>query len=58
MDMEMAIIEKYLAQLNASEKIAYDIAISKLESSFDIEKSIGYQEFKKEEEVARQRGES
>ena len=38
-------VERYVAQLSASEKKAFDIAVTNLESSFDIEKSIGFQEF-------------
>ena len=36
------IIEKYIAQLNETEKKAYEIAKKRLESSFDVEKSIGF----------------
>ena len=35
-------IEKYIETLNPLEKIAYDIAKSRLKTSFDIEKSIGF----------------
>jgi len=40
-------IQKYIQSLNDSEKVAYEIAVRKLESSFDIEKSIGFIEFVK-----------
>ena len=40
-------IQKYLDSLNSSEKKAYEIAKTKLESSFDIQKSIGFLEFMK-----------
>lgn len=40
-------IEKYIKQLSPIEKIAYQIAVQKLGSSFDIEKSMGYLEFVK-----------
>ena len=39
------LIEMYIKQMNPQEKIAYDIAVKNLESSFDIEKSIGFNEF-------------
>jgi len=35
-------IDAYIKQLNPQEKIAYEIAVKNLESSFDIEKSIGF----------------
>jgi hypothetical protein len=35
-------IEKYIESLNPLEKIAYEIARSRLKTSFDIEKSIGF----------------
>ena len=35
-------ITKYIEGLNPLEKIAYDIAKTRLKTSFDIEKSIGY----------------
>lgn len=34
--------EKYIESLNPLEKIAYEIAKSRLKTSFDIEKSIGF----------------
>jgi len=40
------IVEQYISSLSPNEKKAYDIAKSHLESSFDIEKSIGYKSFK------------
>tara|TARA_B100000424_G_scaffold271657_1_gene275568 strand:+ start:6029 stop:6190 length:162 start_codon:yes stop_codon:yes gene_type:complete len=40
-------IELYLAELSASEKIAYEIAKEHLQSSFDLEKSIGFQKWLK-----------
>ena len=40
-------IEEYVKQMTPSEKIAYQIAREKLESSFDMEKSIGFIEFVK-----------
>ena len=39
------IITEYIEQMSSPEKIAYEIAKSNLESSFDIEKSIGFLEF-------------
>ena len=44
------LIEMYIKQMNLQEKIAYDIAVKNLESSFDIEKSIGFIEYKKKQE--------
>lgn len=38
-------IEVYIAQMSESEKIAYSIATKNLESSFDMEKSIGFIEY-------------
>ena len=38
-------ITKYINSLNSLEKIAYEIAKTRLKSSFDIEKSIGYKSF-------------
>lgn len=47
---ENDLIEKYLNSLTEQEKQALEIAKKQLESSFSIEKSIGYLEFKKQEE--------
>ena len=41
------IIQEYLKTLNKKEKCAIEIAKNHLESSFDIEKSVGFTEFKK-----------
>lgn len=38
-------VKKYLNSLTKQEKIVYEIAKQHLESSFDIEKSIGYLKF-------------
>ena len=46
------IIEKYISQMSPSEKGAYSIAEQILESSFDMEKSIGFLEFLKREQRA------
>jgi hypothetical protein len=35
-------IKDYIENLNPLEKIAYDIAVARLKTSFDIEKSIGF----------------
>jgi hypothetical protein len=40
-------VEKYLEQLSENDKKIIKIAEEILESSFDIEKSIGFQEWKK-----------
>ncbi len=45
------LVQRYIAQLSPTEKIAYEIAVEKLESSFDIEKSIGFIEFVKDQSV-------
>ena len=44
------LIDMYIKQMNPQERIAYDIAVKNLESSFDIEKSIGFIEYKKKQE--------
>jgi len=40
-------VQEYIEQLNEMEKITMEIAIKHLESSFDVEKSIGYLNWKK-----------
>jgi hypothetical protein len=35
-------VTDYIDNLNPLEKIAYDIAVARLKTSFDIEKSIGF----------------
>lgn len=45
--MDKALVEQYIAQLSPSEKIVYVIAQKQLESSFCIEKSIGFLEYLK-----------
>ena len=40
-------INEYINTMKPHEKVAYDIAVSQLESSFDITKSIGFIEFLK-----------
>jgi hypothetical protein len=40
-------VDKYLESLNDMERKAYNIAVSKLESSFSLEKSIGFIAWKK-----------
>ena len=50
MDKELKdkeLVEQYIAQLTPSEKIVYDIARKQLETSFSIEKSIGFLEYVK-----------
>ena len=42
-----SLIEQYISQLNNQEKIVLKIATEHLKSSFDIEKSIGFQNWKK-----------
>lgn len=39
--------EEYVKSLDNLEKIAYNIAVKNLESSFDIEKCIGFQKWLK-----------
>lgn len=41
------LVEQYIAQFTPSEKIVYEIARKQLESSFCIEKSIGFLEYVK-----------
>jgi len=43
--------KKYIETLSEREYKAYMIAKSHLESSFDLEKSIGFKEWKKNQEV-------
>jgi hypothetical protein len=45
------LIEKYINSLSKIEKTALEIASKELETSFDIEKSIGFLEFKKHHET-------
>lgn len=45
-DESMTITDKYIQQLNPLELIAYEIAKTRLKTSFDIEKSIGFIGFK------------
>ena len=40
-------IKEYIESFNEREKIAYEIAKKQLESSFNIEKSIGFMKWKK-----------
>jgi|SaaInlStandDraft_6_1057023.scaffolds.fasta_scaffold03168_5 hypothetical protein len=40
-------IKKYMESLTEKERVALEIAKDHLESSFDIERSVGYIEFKK-----------
>ena len=42
--------KEFLERLTPFQKIAYKIAIKNLESSFSLEKCIGYLEFKQEKE--------
>ena len=46
MDQQTDLIRQYISSLSPNEKKAYDIAKSHLESSFDVEKSIGFKVFK------------
>ena len=41
----------YEDSMNTADKIAYEIAIKQLESSFDLEKSIGFLEFVKNNNI-------
>lgn len=47
MDKEQELQEAYLKSLTEKEKKGYEIAKSHLGMSFDLEKSIGYLEWKK-----------
>ena len=44
-------VEKYIAQLSEIEKIAMEIAKKNLKTSFDIEKSLGFIEWKKNNNI-------
>ena len=46
MDQHTDLVKQYISSLSSNEKKAYEIAKSHLESSFDIEKSIGFKKFK------------
>ena len=46
MDHNTDLTRQYISSLCPNEKKAYDIAKSHLESSFDLEKSIGFKAFK------------
>ena len=50
MDIQTAITQ-YEESMDEANKIAYEIAKKQLESSFDVEKSIGFQEFIKEKNI-------
>ena len=45
--------DAYIDQLTPQEKIAYEIAKSKLESSFDLEKSIGFLNYMKKQKTSK-----
>ena len=45
-DVNESMSDKYIQQLNPLELIAYEIAKTRLKTSFDIEKSIGFIGFK------------
>ncbi len=45
------LINKYKQQLSKQEKLVLDIAISHLETSFDISKSIGFVNWKKQQNM-------
>lgn len=48
MEIEQKLQEEYIKSLNEIEKKGYDIAKSHLGSSFSLKKSIGYKQWKKE----------
>ena len=52
-DLEIDLIEKYISEFTPYQKIAYQIAVKQLETSFCIEKSIGFIQYKKEKEKTR-----
>lgn len=47
MPMIPELLAEYISQFDEKEKIAYDIAIEYLGSSFNLEKSIGFQDWLK-----------
>lgn len=51
MDKEQELQQAYLDSLSEKEKKGYEIAKSHLGMSFDLEKSIGYLEWKKKNET-------
>ena len=52
MDKEQELQQAYLDSLSEKEKKGYEIAKSHLGMSFDLEKSIGYLEWKKKNETS------
>ena len=52
MDKEQELQEAYLKTLTEKEKKGYEIAKSHLGMSFDLEKSIGYLEWKKKNQAS------
>jgi len=52
MDKEEEKISAYISQLNEQEKLVLEIAKEHLQSSFDITKSIGFQEWVKAQSVS------
>ena len=52
MDKEQELQQAYLDSLSEKEKKGYEIAKSHLGMSFDLEKSIGYLEWKKKKETS------
>ena len=44
-------VEMYKESMSPADKAAYEIAIRQLESSFDIEKCIGFMDFVKENDI-------
>lgn len=44
-------IEEYKNAMNPADKAAYEIAVKQLESSFDIEKSIGFMDYLMEQNI-------
>ena len=52
MDKEQELQQAYLNSLSEKEKKGYEIAKSHLGMSFDLEKSIGYLEWKKKNETS------
>ena len=44
---EVKLVEQYIAQFTPDQKKVHEIAIRILESSYSVEKSIGFLEFKK-----------
>tara|TARA_Y100000591_G_C21443041_1_gene502428 strand:- start:13 stop:174 length:162 start_codon:yes stop_codon:yes gene_type:complete len=49
--LEEELEKEYLDSLSKMERVAYDIAVKNLESSFDLSKSIGFRKWLKNKKI-------